>query len=401
MALSLVGVATAAAGPKRTTPANDTPAKRQKLFRQARHKLVESNALLQGVVDGSSPRPARDALRSAQLRVDALFAAQDARGDHETPSDWRDHFARREAELVDSPALDALVRHEILSSPGQGRTRQRSSREPKGKVMFPSVGQTVYSAQLNLHRPERPAFDATPGGTNRGSMVRQRTLRDVSGLLGTRFRATMAQLTDKQVWLDVGTGVGSAPAGYVSSTPGGARVIGVDLRIDSSAERAARDSGGRLRFRQGDIRSMRFGRKVDLITDVYGAMAYSDRPDQVLRKYGELLAPGGELMIMLGASEIDTVLDRDGGGGERLIDFIGRAKGFELERVAELNVGTVAILRRTSDRVSVPSLQMLKASDRGPPHRTFRVTRGAGPSTTSAGRDAYERALYRPKDNNW
>ena len=77
------------------------------------------------------------------------------------------------------------------------------------------------------------------------------------------------------------------------------------------------------------------------------------------------------------------------------------ARGFELERVVELNIGTLVVARRTADRVVVPSVEMLKAADRGPPHRTFRVTRGADPSSTSAGRDAYKRALYRTHDRNW
>ena len=56
--------------------------------------------------NGTSPRPARDALRSAQLRVDALFASQDARGDTATLRSWENHFAEQEAKLRRGLHLD-------------------------------------------------------------------------------------------------------------------------------------------------------------------------------------------------------------------------------------------------------------------------------------------------------
>ena len=400
VALSLLGVATAAAGPRRLTPANDTPAKRQKLFRKARHKLIESNALLQGVIDGTSPRPARDALHSAKLRVDALFASQDARGGFDTIESWRDHFTDAEAKLVESPALDALVRHEILSAKTKARP-PRTRRLSKGAVTFPSVGQIVYSAQHDLHRPERPAFDASPGGDRRTNMIRSRRLHEITPLLGTKGRTAIESLGEQDLWLDVGTGFGNAPLDY-HRNGGKARVVGIDLEVSENLQRtAAERTGGRVQLRQGDVRSLRLRRKAKLVTDVFGAMSYTDRPDQVLRAYGRALEPGGQVIMMMAGSELNTVLDHDGGGKETLVDFIGRARGFELERVVELNIGTLVVARRTADRVVVPSVEMLKAADRGPPHRTFRVTRGADPSSTSAGRDAYKRALYRTHDRNW
>ena len=418
--LLLPGVAgDVAAGPSpgRLNRVNDTSRKRAKLYRAARELLARSNELHQGVVDGTSTRPAHDASLAAHLKVKARLKVMDAQGigreRHAAPyaPGRQERFSvttqlRRHgdvaARLEGSPALDALVRHEILRRLSRGKHRGFVLRgtEPRPHTWYdgrrwvtdsrdvqapPELGAIVDEAVEGLHRP----FDAA-ASSERGDvrMKHDRRMTDLRRLLGARFREAVDGLTADDTWLDVGTGEGRALIDYVRGG-GRARVIGVDLEIHSArgnvdwSEKINGPLGGRLDLVDGDIRKARLrglDGRVALITDVFGAMSYSDRPDLVLRRYGKLLQPGGRIAMLLTPSEQVAIVDPDGGAAETLIDYLGRAGGFEVERFFELDVGDVLILRRTAAPLAIPKLELLRSGAHLPPSQPFRLVGGRKPS---------------------
>src|SRR5690606_4189884 len=192
----------------------------------------------------------------------------------------------------------------------------------------------------------------------RRSMTRGRRLRYYETAFGDTFTSTLSRLGASDTWIDVGAGHGLALADYAERAPGGARVVAVDLNADASRQ-AARFPEGRFRVVQGDVTRARVGGKAQLLTDVFAAVSYGDAPDRVVRRYGELLEPGGRAMIFL-EEQRNTVLSRDGRTGEDLVGYLRRVKGFEVEDVRVFNEGTAVLMRRTKDPVKAPRLQLLE-----------------------------------------
>ena len=69
------------------------------------------------------------------------------------------------------------------------------------------------------------------------------------------------------------------------------------MRVDDLDEEIA-SSKGRLTYLKTDILSMPLPNpKFNLITDYYGPMTYSTKPDEILRQYYNCLQPSGLLFI--------------------------------------------------------------------------------------------------------
>jgi hypothetical protein len=113
--------------------------------------------------------------------------------------------------------------------------------------------------------------------------------------------------------------------------------------------------------------------KTKLITDYYGVMSYSQRPDLVLRRYFELLQTGGEIYLFgLQRTKVQQ--------GEKEISFYEFIKSIEgvelkeLERDENMNVVSVKLgLNNNAVKPSVPELELSFFEDAMPPLRTYKV----------------------------
>jgi SAM-dependent methyltransferase len=370
------------------------------MYREARTDLVRSNTLKKGIVEGTSRDVIGDALRSESLRAHAGELASAAQRKTQPTHDGSARYARLASEHAPDVGADAL----LVSRMPADRWRPSTARypgEPRVKIGASFLGMHAeWAARDRETARAGKAFAAAPGSDGRGSMIRTRGFATVSQLLGHRFEKQLAEMGPDDTWIDVGTGQGGAPLGFLRERADlKPRVVGVDLHGDA-AKAAEKIPGGRFTVLEGDVTKLALPQKVGLITDVMGAMSYTDRPDLVMRAYADALRPGGRLMMILGFHETNTVLDKDGRSSEMLADYLGRVPGFEVESMVPLNVGTVVNLRRTDAKAVIPSLEMLHAEDHGPPHRVFRVTEGAGPGTVK-GPGAFERFKAPPGTTSW
>ena len=204
------------------------------------------------------------------------------------------------------------------------------------------------------------------------AMVRFRGLREYRGAFGERFDRALAELGPRDTWIDVGAGEGKAVAGYLRTHPEGGRAIAVDFGDDARPE--AEKLGGRMEVVKGDVTQVSIDRRARLLTDVFGAMSYGAAPDKVIERYGQLVEPGGEVMMVIAAEGRNKVLSPDGRQVSDLVDYLRQVKGFEVVGdPVQLDKGQRVVLRRTQGAVKAPAIELVRFEDRGPPARVFRL----------------------------
>jgi len=205
--------------------------------------------------------------------------------------------------------------------------------------------------------------------------------------LGVEFLRELEGLRGDSHWIDGGSGEGVAIEQYhqLGSNPEAARFGGdeaaqimerIGRTIPEQRARTTgisfhmsrpgrRDYGGRLRFLTGRLMEDIPGADIgcaDLISDVYGVFAYSNRLDIAMAKYLAALKPGGNLYIF------DPQLDRTSLANDvSVLDWLGRIRGMRLERTP----GGLKITR-TPETVSIPRLKLVSEDAQNPPVRIFR-----------------------------
>lgn len=157
--------------------------------------------------------------------------------------------------------------------------------------------------------------------------------RNITSELGPRFRAARLALGKDGIWMDVGIGEGHAVRQHIAE---GGRAVGIDLK-DIGGSAIQREFPGRFTFYAGDVRDVagEFDGKVDLLTEVYTALAYSDDPAAVTNRYGRLVKEGGLLFVRFHASTKRSLGDRFISRGRVLTiaDYLASTEGLhEVER---------------------------------------------------------------------
>lgn len=131
--------------------------------------------------------------------------------------------------------------------------------------------------------------------------------------------------------------------------------------------------------------------KVDLITDLYGALSYTERPDLLLKKYLELLKPGGKIFTILKGTINGTTPDaplyfffeslllRNSEGRKistlewfESIKGMKRVNKIDSQMVRKNNVINLTF-ERTNDEIVVPELELINFNHGKPPHRFYKV----------------------------
>lgn len=163
-----------------------------------------------------------------------------------------------------------------------------------------------------------------------------------------------------------------------------------DTRASSMAAplRPALERSGRGRWLEGryfeDIPDLELG-QADLISDVFGVMAYSVQLDEVVRKYLRLLREGGIAYVFLGKEGEGEVEGRiwiwRDGARLGLVEWLQTLPGVAARKLEYGNTGfswgTVRALelRRTSATFVIPALELIEHKDGAPPYREFREKR--------------------------
>lgn len=397
VSLTIAGVS-AGANELRWPAQSKVAQKRGRQVRKAREELVRANQLEQAALAGSSQTPASDLLRAGALRsrARARLRMLDALIEQGLSKSPREHLkeARRfeaSARAVDGdPGAQALFRQKLADARGERSYWQRqgaygsssytppkkrvSRAKPRVRVRPVEYLMTASDTRGTRARArDRQAVNQAAQPSARTQMIRSRPLRFYGQVFGDVFVQLVSAMSRSETWIDVGAGTGAALAGYAQWRPEGATLVAVDLADDAS-NAANRLPPGRMRVVKGDVTRVRGLGKARLVTDVFAAMSYGDAPDRVIRRYGDLLEPGGQAMIFL-EERRNVILSRDGRTSENLLDYLRRVEGFTFSDadVRVFDQGTAVLLRRTGGPVKAPRLELVEFNDGGPPRRVFRM----------------------------
>ncbi len=131
--------------------------------------------------------------------------------------------------------------------------------------------------------------------------------------------------------------------------------------------------------------------KVDIITDSYAALSYSDRPDLVLQKYLEILNTGGKLFTFLHGTVngsnpasplfyfIDSLIIKNKNGKFlSTIEWLDSIKGIKrINQIIPSEVQKDNIVRltfeRTAEEIEIPEIELIHFSEGPPPLRTYQM----------------------------
>ncbi|KHD89905.1 MAG: hypothetical protein OM95_01630 [Bdellovibrio sp. ArHS] len=213
--------------------------------------------------------------------------------------------------------------------------------------------------------------------------------------MGPEFSKSVDRVLQKENshWFDSGAGHAFAVRQALESPTTHATFQATVVAYETSAQ-----SSGRLKVHEGRFLENIADREIpksDLITDVFGPLAYSGRPDIVLQKYLNNLKPDGEIYLFFGArheiyGQYNTVLSANG-RMMTLTDWIGNIPGLkaELRREQKEDDGTLyeqwtmRIVKERSD-VKIPEVEMIHFKEGAPPQMTFKELDNKGVSNLAA-----------------
>lgn len=219
---------------------------------------------------------------------------------------------------------------------------------------------------------------------------RGRGLYSYISALGKDFKTKLLEIENKEQahWLDAGGGEGNALYQFHQMNPKSS-VTSTLVSLESFAEPTEKLKV--LKGRYIEHIPANELTKSDLITDVFGPMAYSSEPHKVLAKYLEVLKPDGEIHIFLGSKEeIFGKNNKFITSNNEILDFIDwlqSIQGLEITarketREDDMNpfeVWSVKIKKQTFKNIEIPELQARSFKAGAPPEFLFQETRNLSP----------------------
>jgi SAM-dependent methyltransferase len=230
--------------------------------------------------------------------------------------------------------------------------------------------------------------------------------------LSEDFVKELQKLNGKSHWIDGGSGEGVAIEHYhqlgknanASSYTGGEAKAALDAIGKTAPGDRAFVTGityhmvrnvrphynNRLRHLVGrlmeDIPNKEIGR-ADLISDVYGVFAYTNRLDQAMAKYLTALKPNGSLYIHWGARMNETKITEKGKADVAVLDWLKSIPGIRVEEK-----GIAIRITKTGQPITIPTLAFVSETNQAPPVRVFRAAGGTiavpnDPAVAGAGVD--------------
>jgi hypothetical protein len=200
-----------------------------------------------------------------------------------------------------------------------------------------------------------------------------RNLIHYENSLGSQFYETLRRLRPNQIWLDAGSGQTIAVTDYLHEFPQGATAMGVTIKPIEDAERIHKWQVEQKRLQMWvgvdflEIDPQALGRP-DLITDFLGVASYTDRLDQTLQTYVDILQDQGEIYLLI---EVDQtqIFTSTTDHPLKLNQWLRQIPGL---RVEAMNLGVYKITK-TQSAVKIPKLALLNIQDDQPPLRTYRI----------------------------
>lgn len=242
------------------------------------------------------------------------------------------------------------------NQPRSQRTTQPSRRSlaARSKLVRPRLSRAVAANQFPRSRPLFPA---------RGD---RRSYQEAFGKRLTRRLQRLNRKGKPLTWLDGGAGVGVAQRQGVEAFSH-LRAVSVTLSDD------APDSSGRHRVLKKPVHALASDHSdllgtVDVITDFFGAVSYSD-PAAALATYGAMLRPGGELYVSIDAGTRFTRGETEMGARS----WLDQASGLRVVSYEDHGGYATAVLRRTRGPARIPALHESRHREAGggPPFRTL------------------------------
>lgn len=224
------------------------------------------------------------------------------------------------------------------------------------------------SAQANLSKFEQ-------------IFTRSRGLQSYTKALGEPFAKKIEELnTLEHHWIDSGAGDGVAVWEFLNNLNSKSLTSIVSLETNlTSTDRLNVFKG---RFLE-EIPNSEF-KKADLITDVFGPLAYSGQPDLILKKYLNILKDNGEIHVFLGVrNEIygksNMVITADG-KYLNFADWIVQIPGLKVKLFIEqrddegviVEKWNMIITKNPQTILNVPKLELVNLQDGAPPKMLFR-----------------------------
>lgn len=223
---------------------------------------------------------------------------------------------------------------------------------------------------------------------------KNRELRDYIYFFGVRFRLKLASIFLKGGhWLDAGAGSGRGQREFfekitkIKITKNLLRLTAVSVTkpyeaieefspIELSHPNQVRYLHERYIEEIPDKEIISFGR-LDLITDLFGPLSYSDKPIEILNKYLRILKNDGEIYTNLGGRlKID----------ERSMTIVNWLKTIEGIEVSQIGMGlfgsdpsgphsngNVIRIRKTRSDIQIPPLRLVFSLSGTPPIQSFEL----------------------------
>lgn len=256
-----------------------------------------------------------------------------------------------------------------------------------GQIQFPAQWPSLENAPRN----QKSYTQA------RGLFTSSSANQSYQEILKEGFKKDLLALSSNEVWLDSGSGANRAQWEYVQLQGGSsARLISIvpelSPNIDYLKSLMGKLSPDRFFLILGQftehVKSVAPS-SVSLITDSYGAGAYTKNLDVVLRNYLRWLKVGGRAYITISnktaigqfetntykkwfvGSEVTKTEWKDHGFSW----FLKQTRGLTFRSVADGNGDALEIvIEKTAEDFYVPKLELVKYVEDTPPFRRFKVT---------------------------
>jgi SAM-dependent methyltransferase len=245
--------------------------------------------------------------------------------------------------------------------------------------------QSVYSCNSFYLNKEPQSVTLAKNNLEKYELIFQRSrgINSYKNALGPWFQKALENISHHGGnWLDAGAGEGVAVQEFLQQHNANTNINATIVSLQSSAKKAPN-----LEVLTGQLIEdipLNYFKKYKLITDVYGALAYSASPHLVLKKYLEVLEANGEILIYLGARDdiygkTNLVIDRKkeilsfyqwlqeipGTKAELLVDK-------RIDEMFEFDVMSIRITKSTTTEVvTIPKLTVTNFKPGTPPQFIF------------------------------
>jgi hypothetical protein len=214
--------------------------------------------------------------------------------------------------------------------------------------------------------------------------TRTRGLGGYQLALGPLFKATLTRVQDTGGhWLDAGAGDAVAVTEFLKSKKSErARASVISLESQAKPSQQLQVHVGRF---IEEIPSDEIS-KSDVITDVFGPLAYSGHPHLILRKYFESLKKNGEIFVFLGVRDeiygkSNRVVTADG-QYLSLVEWLQHLPGVRTELFVErkdddgtsIDKWSLRITRDFSSELKIPDVELIDFEPGAPPRMVFTET---------------------------